>query len=386
MNKKIQSTIFLTLTAMIWGFAFVAQRSGMEHIGPFLFSGLRMLIGSLALIPIILITERFSKRNKEPEKLNIESENENSKLNIESVDINSKLKSESVDINSKLKSDSDINSKLKSELEYDLKLKNNIEYVDSKMNSVASKAVNMDSANPITSEDAELNMQQDRRYLFQGGIACGLVVFFAANFQQVGLVFTTAAKTGFITTLYIVLVPLSGLFLKHKVGLNAWIGVIIATFGLYFLCITEKLTISFGDFVVLIGAGFWAAHILCMDYYAPKVSVPKLICVQFIVSGVLSLVISIFREEITWNAIIQAAPALLYVGIFSSAIAFTFQGLGQKHASPTAASIILSTEAVFGALGGVLVLNEMLSTREWLGCVLMFIAVIITQLPSRPSK
>lgn len=350
MNKKIQSTIFLTLTAMIWGFAFVAQRSGMDHIGPFLFSGLRMLLGSLALIPIILITEKFSGAKKESlKRMDSGSDSEN-------------------------ESGSDSGNKHENGKE-------------SETDEISSLKENQNTFLTLDYEESTLlARQQSRKDLLRGGFACGFIVFFAANFQQVGLVFTTAAKTGFITTLYIVLVPLSGLFLKHKVGLNAWIGVAVATFGLYFLCITEKLTISFGDFVVLIGAGFWAAHILCMDHYAPKVSVPKLICLQFLVSGVLSLAISFFREEITWTSIVQATPALLYVGIFSSAIAFTFQGLGQKHASPTAASIILSTEAVFGALGGVIVLQEVLSSREWLGCLLMFVAVVITQLPSRLSK
>lgn len=289
MNKQVQSTILLVLCAMIWGLAFVAQRSGMDHIGPFLFSTLRMYIGALALLPVIFINDYFKKR---------------------------------------------------------------------KQISTA-----------------------DNKTLIVAGISCGCIMFFATNFQQVGLVFTTAAKTGFITTLYIVLVPLFGIFLKHKVKINSWIGVAVATVGLYFLCITESFTISYGDFIVLMGAGFWAAHILFIDHFAPKVDVFKLCCIQSFVAGIISMIVAIAREPIVWDSIVGAAPSFLYVGILSSGVAYTFQALGQKHANPTAASIILSTESVFAAVGGVILLHEVLSNREWLGCALMFIAVIVTQLP-----
>lgn len=314
MNKKIQSTIFLLLTAIIWGFAFVAQRAGMDFVGPFLFSTLRMFIGSLALLPVILIADRLEKN----------------------------------------------------------------------------KPV---IAHEMTAAEIALSKKSgfDKFYnthksLIIGGICCGIVMFFATNFQQVGLMFTTAAKTGFITTLYIVLVPVFGIALKQRVGMNAWIGVAVATVGLYFLCITESFTIAFGDLVVLMGASFWAAHILFIDHFAPKVNVLKLVCFQSFIAGLLSLIVTLFREEIIWNSILQAGPSLLYVGIFSSAVAYTCQAFGQKHANPTAASIILSTESVFAAIGGVLILHEMLSGREWLGCAFMFVAVIVTQLPSKKSK
>lgn len=311
MSKKIQSIIFLTLCAMIWGFAFVAQRSGMDYMGPFFFSALRMYIGSISLVPVIFIFDRIEKSKS--------LENSAPPEEVLQKDTSHRL-------------------------------------------------------NRFTGKN---------KILIQGGLICGTVIFFASNFQQVGLVFTTAAKTGFITTLYIVLVPIFGLFLKQKVGLNAWVGVIVAACGLYFLCLTESLTITFGDFVVLIGSGFWAAHILFIDHFAPKVNVMKLICLQFIVAGTLSLIVAFFTEELAWSAIVQTAPALLYVGIFSSGIAFTFQALGQKYSTPTASSLILSTESVFAALGGVIVLHEVLSTREWIGCILMFIAVIVAQLPKR---
>ncbi|MDD2215905.1 MAG: DMT family transporter [Eubacteriales bacterium] len=309
MNKKIQSNIFLLLTALIWGFAFVAQRSVMDYLGPFLYSGIRMYLGSLSLLVFIYITNKFEKTRE-----------------------------------------------------------------------LFSGDITVPSDN-----------QKQKNLLLQGGLVCGIVMYFAGNFQQVGLVFTTASKTGFITTLYIIIVPLIGILLKHKTTYNTWLGVVLATIGLYFLCITESLTIELGDFVVLIGAVFWALHILCMDYYAPKVHVMKLVSIQFFVAGTLSFITAIFVDswfcsDVQLTNLIYAIPSILYVGIMSSAGAATFQGLGQKHANPTTASIILSTEAVFGAIFGFLVLHEILSIRETVGCILMFTAIIIVQLPTRSER
>lgn len=302
MNKKIKSTIFLMLTAIIWGTAFVAQREGMSSIGPFMFSALRMYLGTLTLIPIIYI--------------------------------------------------------------YDLKLK----------------------SSPNHKVPGFIEKKARRKTMMQGGFWCGLIIFFAANFQQVGLVSTSAGKTAFITTLYILLVPLIGIFLKRSLSWTIWAGVVLGTAGLYFLCITESLSISFGDLVILIGAFFWALHILFMDYYAPKVMVTKLIAIQFFVSGTLSLIVSLITEPIVFEGLINALPTIVYTGVMSSGFAFTFQGLGQKDANPTTASIILSTEALFGAIAGYLFLSEVFTQREFLGCVLMFTAIIIAQLPTKSER
>lgn len=302
MNKKIKSTIFLMLTAIIWGTAFVAQREGMSSLGPFMFSALRMYLGTLTLLPIIYFSNYKNIHNK--------------------------------------------------------------------------------NLTVITDSEKKIN----KKLLIQGGTWCGVIIFFAANFQQVGLVSTSAGKTAFITTLYILLVPLIGIFLKHKLNRNIWIGVAIGTAGLYFLCITEALTIAFGDLVVLIGAFFWAFHILCVDYYAPKVMVTKLIAIQFFVSGTLSLLVSLVTEPLIFSGIMGAMPTIVYTGIMSSGLAFTFQGLGQKDANPTTASIILSTEALFGAVAGYFFLAEMFTQREFIGCVLMFSAVIIAQLPTKEER
>ncbi|MBK5246222.1 MAG: DMT family transporter [Peptostreptococcaceae bacterium] len=302
MNKKIKSTIFLMLTAIIWGTAFVAQREGMSSIGPFMFSALRMYLGTLTLIPIIYITL------------------------------------------------------------YRKKLSRN--YIP--LSACEEKAAN--------------------KLLIQGSLWCGVIIFFAANFQQVGLVSTSAGKTAFITTLYILLVPIIGIFLKRKLHWYIWLAVAMGTIGLYFLTITSSLTIAFGDLVILIGAFFWALHILCMDYYAPKVMVTKLIAIQFFISGTLSLIVSLFTEPFLYEGLVGAMPTILYTGVMSSGLAFTFQGLGQKDANPTTASIILSTEALFGAIAGYLFLSEIFTQREFLGCVLMFSAIIISQLPTKADK
>ena len=302
MNRTLKSNVCLLGTAIIWGFAFVAQRDSMDTIGPFMYSAIRMLLGSLTLVPIFLIGDRI-RAKKHPDERSIEEKKASMKT------------------------------------------------------------------------------------LFTGGIIAGLVIFFAANLQQVGLVSTDAGKTAFITTLYILLVPMFGLFLKHKANRNNWIGAVIGAAGLYFLCVTTELTIARGDFLVFIGAFCWAFHILVLDHFAPKVDVSKLICIQFLVSGIISLIIAFIVEDgNTVSGIIQCAPSLLYTGIMSSAVAFTLQGLGQKHANPTTASIILSTESLFGAVSGFLVLHEMMTGRELLGCALMLAAVIIAQLPTKEER
>lgn len=223
----------------------------------------------------------------------------------------------------------------------------------------------------------------DSKTTLIAGILCGFVLFSGSTLQQFGITFTTAGKTGFITALYIILVPLFGIFLKHKVGLNAWLGVALATVGLYFLCITESFTIGLGDFVILIGAGFWASHILIINYFTSKVSALRLAFFQFAFVSIISLIISSIFETTTFETVAALALPILYNGFLSVAAAFTLQIIGQKNAPPTLASIILSMEAVFGAIGGWLILGEVLSSRELVGCVIMFVAIIVSQIPNK---
>jgi drug/metabolite transporter (DMT)-like permease len=221
---------------------------------------------------------------------------------------------------------------------------------------------------------------------------CGSVLFAGSDFQQVGLVFTTASKAGFITALYIILVPIFGIFLRHKTRWNTWAAVLLAAVGLYCLCLTESLAIAPGDLVILIGAAFWALHILVIDHFARRVDVIKLSCMQFTVCGVLSLIAMCFADRyfspaaFSLGSLIPILPAVLYTGVLSSGVGFTLQAVGQKYANPTAASIIMSTEAVFGVVGGFLLLGERFTQREFLGCILMFAAVILAQIPLKTRK
>jgi drug/metabolite transporter (DMT)-like permease len=214
-------------------------------------------------------------------------------------------------------------------------------------------------------------------------------LFVAGNLQQVGLVYTTASKAAFLTAMYIVLVPILGLFIRHKTHWNTWVSVAIAVAGLYLLSVTESLSIEPGDLLTIIGAFFWAGHILVVDASVAKLDsqgVMKLCIVQFLVAGILAAIVSAVFEigiahmAVSLEMLVSAAPALLYVGIMSTGIAYTTQALGQKLAKPATASIVMSMEAVFGAIGGVLLLGESLTTQETIGAALLFAAVILTQI------
>ncbi|MDR1292110.1 MAG: DMT family transporter [Clostridiales Family XIII bacterium] len=231
--------------------------------------------------------------------------------------------------------------------------------------------------------------------LIKGGVVYGIVLFFAQGFQQLGVVYTTASKAAFLTALYIVLVPIIGIFLKKRTHWNTWISVVIAAAGLYFLSITTSLTILPGDTLLLVSAFMWATHILVTDHYVAPLDqqgIYKLITIQFITCSALSLALAPFVDmklvpiALTADAFIQVLPALLYFGCVSAGAGFTLQAIGQKHINPSAAGIILSLEAVFGAIGGALILGERLSSRELLGCALMLGAVILSQIPVARKK
>ena len=294
MNRTFKSNLCLLGTAVIWGFALVAQRDSMSVMGPFMYSAIRMFLGSAALVPVFIISDRIKRRSSRTEQ---------------------------------------------------------------------------------TAESG--------RILLKGGIIAGIVVFLSMNLQQVALTSTDAGKTAFITALYIVLVPILGIFLKRRTNINNWIGAGIGVAGLFFLCVTSDFTVATGDMLLLTGSFGWAVQIFIIDHFAPKVNAAKLISVQFFVAGLLSLTVALITETNTIEAVISSIPSLLYTGIMSSGIAYTLQAVGQKYANPTTASVILSTESLFGALAGFIFLNEVMSGRELLGCVLMMTAVIIAQLPAR---
>ncbi|CAM4190337.1 DMT family transporter [Shewanella aquimarina] len=216
-----------------------------------------------------------------------------------------------------------------------------------------------------------------------GSSVCGGILFIAASFQQVGLLYTTAANAGFITGLYIVLVPVLGLLLKHSTGSNTWIGCAVAAVGLYFLSVGENFSVTYGDGLQLIGALFWAMHILAVDHFTSRVAPVVLACGQFLVCALASFLVSLVLETTTMAGVQQAWAALAYAGLVSVGVAYTLQVLAQKHAHPAHAAIILSLETVFAAIGGILFLGESLSGRALFGCALMLLGMLISQLPLR---
>ena len=233
-------------------------------------------------------------------------------------------------------------------------------------------------------EEKFLEQRGDGKTLLFGGICCGVMLCIASNFQQFGISFTTVGKAGFITAMYILIVPILGLFMKKKVGRKVWLGVVLATIGLYMLCMTsEEFSLSKGDFLVLICAGFFSLHILIIDYFSPKVDGVRLSCIQFLVCGIISTVIAFVFENPSMGAILSGWLPILYAGVLSCGVAYTLQIVGQKNMDPTVASLILSLESVFSVLAGWVILNQTLSMRELFGCVLMFLAIILAQLPEK---
>ena len=225
----------------------------------------------------------------------------------------------------------------------------------------------------------------NNKILIAGGTSCGVVLFVASNLQQQGIRYTTVGKAGFITALYIVLVPVLGLFLHQKVGKLIWIGLLFAVAGLYFLCINEQFAVGMGDLLVLGCAAVFAVHILVIDYFAPKVDCVAMSCIQFLVCGALSGIPAILFEEISLQNILSGAGPILYAGVLSCGVAYTLQIVGQKNMNPTVASMILSLESVISVLAGLLILHQKPSGRELLGCGLVFVAVVLSQLPQKES-
>ena len=255
-----------------------------------------------------------------------------------------------------------------------------------------------ESANVVSSENTLHNIEMDiekeekqrlswkNKQLIEGGIVCGILLFFANCFQQTGIQYTTVGKAGFITTFYIIIVPLIGLFFKKYCGILTWIGVVIALAGLYFLCITQKLTIQRGDALILCCSVLYAGQILAIDHYNPFVDGVKMSCIQFLTGGVLGAVFMFLFENPSVAMILSAAGPILYTGIMSTGVGYTLQSVGQKGLNPTVAALILSLESVFSALSGYVFLHQVLTTRELIGCVLMFIAIVLAQLPDIRRK
>lgn len=245
--------------------------------------------------------------------------------------------------------------------------------------------VNSENILYIETEEKQ-RLSWKNKQLIEGGIVCGIFLFFANCFQQTGIQYTTVGKAGFITTFYIIIVPLIGLFFKKYCGILTWIGVVIALAGLYFLCITQKLTIQRGDALILCCSVLYAGQILAIDHYNPFVDGVKMSCIQFLTGGILGAVFMLLFENPSIAMILSAAGPILYTGIMSTGVGYTLQIVGQKGLNPTVAALILSLESVFSALSGYLFLHQLLTTRELIGCVLMFIAIVLAQLPDIRRK
>jgi len=289
---KLQANLLLLLTSVIWGFGFIAQRLGMDHIGPYSFNVFRFLLGALSLVPLAYFLGR--------------------------------------------------------------------------------KKTGLSKAG--------------KPFWVIGGLA-GLVLFGGATLQQVGLLYTTAGKAGFITGLYLVIVPLIGFCLRQKIDKLTIAGALIATYGLYLLSITEGFNIGQGDTLVLIGAFFWAVHVQVVGYAAKyKLDALKLAILQYLICAGLNLVLALFLEEFSMQATLDASGAILYAGLISVGVAYTLQIVAQKHVDPSRAAILLSLEAVFAVLAGWLMLDELLNSRESWGCILMFAGMMLSQLPGLGKK
>ena len=293
----MRQSLILFLTAVIWGVAFVAQSAGMEHLGPFTYNGVRSVLGGLVLIPCIVLLNRIQGRNGSEER-----------------DTDGRLQQNPA-------VDGTVHSKLSS-------------------CSTCRRAGRM-AIHAVKVRDFHSNNRQ----LLTGGLCCGIILFAASNFQQFGIQYTTVGKAGFITAMYILIVPVLGLLFHKKAGLQVWIGVLFGVTGLYLLCMQDSLRLDRGDALVLVCAFIFSLHILVIDHFSQKVDGVKMSCIQFWVCGILSLLCSVLFESPDLHSIVISWLPVCYGGIMSCGVAYTLQIVGQKGMNPTVASLILSLES-----------------------------------------
>jgi len=292
-HKTFRSSALLTLTALIWGIAFVAQSEGMNYVGGFTFNACRFLAGGAVLIPCIFFLRKTGGDT-----------------------------GESISV-------------------------------------------------------TERNRR--RRTGVIGGVCCGVFLCVASALQQFGIAQTTVGKAGFITSLYIIIVPLLGLLVHKKVGLNIWISVAIAAVGMYLMCITAGLSIARGDFLMLLCAVGFSLHILVIDYFSPRADGVLISCVQFFTAAILSGILMLCFEDPAWPAIRSAGIPILYAGVMSCGVGYTLQVIAQKDVEPAVASLIMSLESVFSLIAGWILLQQRLSQRELIGCGLVFAGIVVAQ-------
>ena len=291
-NPALRADFLMLITALIWGTTFVAQRIGMDNIGPFLFTGLRFALGALALLPLLLWQGRGAARYE-----------------------------------------------------------------------------------PFL-----------QRGLLLGGLLMGLALTLGINLQQVGLLFTSVTNAGFITGLYVIVVPLLGMIIGQKTGIGTWIGALLAVVGMGLLSIGADFRVASGDWIQLAGAFAWGVHVLLVSFFVSRHDAIRLAFLQFVTCAGVSLLLSLIFEQSTLAGIWLAAPALLYGGLFAVGVGYTLQVVAQRHAIASHAAVILSLEAVFAAIAGALFLDESLTTRGYLGCMLMFVGMLVAQLWPRKAQ
>lgn len=360
MSNRQKGNLLLLLTAFIWGSAFVAQSAGMDYIGPFTFNAARSFLGGLALIPVVMV---ISRRRKD----RIFSDG-----NVPEEAVSDKGTKKT---NARVLSDETVPGEAIS----DKAIFNE---------NISGKSIPGENISGGNGQKAHgLSASASHRSTLIGGICCGIALGAASCLQQVGISMTTAGKAGFITALYIVIVPVLGVFIGKKIPKITWLCVAIAVAGFYLLCVNEGFSISRGDLTVLGCAVLFSIHILLIDHFVSQgVDGVLMSCIQFFVAGALSLVLTLLFEEPSLNAILSAKVSILYAGILSSGVGYTLQITAQKHTDPTIATLLMSLESVFAALSGWLILHETLSPKELLGCALVFAAVILAQIPLPQKK
>ncbi len=232
-------------------------------------------------------------------------------------------------------------------------------------------------------EETKEEKGQERKFLVTGGICCGVILAIASTLQQYGILYSAVGKAGFITAMYIILVPVFSIFLKKRAGIRIWISVLIAVAGLYLLCMTGGIHFEKGDIYLLLCAVMFSFHILVIDYFSPKTDGVKMSCIQFLTCGIICGICMFLFETPSLTAVLEAWQPVLYAGVLSCGVAYTLQIVGQKGMNPTVASLIMSLESVISVIAGFFILHQVLSRRELVGCALMFAAIVLAQLPER---
>lgn len=230
-------------------------------------------------------------------------------------------------------------------------------------------------------EQTKKQTKNSRRTGVIGGICCGIALFAGSSLQQIGIVYTTVGKAGFITALYIVIVPVLGIFVKKKAGWTVWLSVLIATVGMYLLCMTEGFHVGKGDVYLFLCAISFSFHILVIDYFSPKADGVFISCIQFFTAGTLAFFVMLLTEQPSVASILAAWMPVAYAGVMSCGVAYTLQVVGQQNTDPAVAALILSLESVFSLLAGWVILGQKLSPKELFGCVLVFCAILLAQVP-----